>query len=134
MCLLSFAFYMLTQHPDIEHRLRKEIFEKVGATDSPTYEQMREMKYTRAFLNGMYHHILASSSRVDLPSRGSQTLPTCVSVSHPNSQKHNFHKRSSPIDSRTTNKPVVLPAKNGQPPIYIPANTKCIFFRLGLPR
>jgi hypothetical protein len=45
---------MLTQHPDIEHRLRKEIFEKVGATDSPTYEQMREMKYTRAFLNGMY--------------------------------------------------------------------------------
>ncbi|KAF8960252.1 cytochrome P450 [Flammula alnicola] len=51
MCLLTFSFYMLTQHPDIEQRLRQEIFEKVGPTGSPTYDQMREMKYMRAFLN-----------------------------------------------------------------------------------
>lgn len=50
--LLTFAFYMLTQHPDIERRLREEIFEKVGPTGNPTYEHMREMKFMRAFLNG----------------------------------------------------------------------------------
>ena len=71
MCLLTFSFYMLTQHPDIEHRLRQEIHEKVGAIGSPTYQQMREMKYTRAFLNGMCHYILASNTKVEFTSRGS---------------------------------------------------------------
>ncbi|KAH9483187.1 Cytochrome P450 monooxygenase 75 [Psilocybe cubensis] len=51
MCLLSFAVYMLAEHPDIETRLRNEILEKVGANETPTYDQMREMKYMRAFLN-----------------------------------------------------------------------------------
>ncbi|KIM42743.1 hypothetical protein M413DRAFT_444410 [Hebeloma cylindrosporum] len=99
MCLLSFSFYMLAQHPEIEHRLRQEIFEKVGATDSPTYEQMREMKYTRAFLN--------------------EVLRLYPPV---------------PVDSRTTNKAVVLPSKNGQPPIYLPANTNCIYAVMNIHR
>ncbi|CAA7269186.1 unnamed protein product [Cyclocybe aegerita] len=51
MTLLTFSVYMLSQHPDIEHRLRQEVFEKVGITSAPTYENMREMKYVRAFLN-----------------------------------------------------------------------------------
>ncbi|KAF8816540.1 cytochrome P450 [Phlegmacium glaucopus] len=51
MCLLTYSFYMLAEHPDIEKRLRQEIFDKVGPTGSPTYDQMREMKYMRAFLN-----------------------------------------------------------------------------------
>jgi cytochrome P450 len=54
MSLLTFSFYMLSEHPDIEKRLRQEIFEKVGRTGRPRYDQMREMKYMRAFLNGMY--------------------------------------------------------------------------------
>ena len=45
---------MLSEHPDIEKRLRQEIFDKVGRTGRPRYDQMREMKYMRAFLNGMY--------------------------------------------------------------------------------
>ena len=45
---------MLSEHPDIEHRLRQEIYERVGESERPTYDQMREMKYMRAFLNGMY--------------------------------------------------------------------------------
>ena len=44
---------MLSQHPDIEKRLRQEIYDKVGRTGRPTYDQMRELKYMRAFLNGM---------------------------------------------------------------------------------
>ncbi|KAF9475902.1 cytochrome P450 monooxygenase pc-3 [Pholiota conissans] len=49
--LLTFSFYMLTEHPEIEQRLREEIFEKVGPAGVPTYENMREMKFMRAFLN-----------------------------------------------------------------------------------
>jgi cytochrome P450 len=51
MSLLTFSFYMLSEHPDIEQRLRQEIYEKVGQTGRPTYDQMREMKFMRAFLN-----------------------------------------------------------------------------------
>ena len=54
MCLLTFSFYMLSEHPDIEKRLRHEIYEIVGQTGRPTYDQMRKMKYMRAFINGMY--------------------------------------------------------------------------------
>ena len=54
MCLLTYSFYMLAEHPDIEVRLREEIFEKVGETGRPTYDQIREMKYMRAFLNGIF--------------------------------------------------------------------------------
>ncbi|KDR66459.1 hypothetical protein GALMADRAFT_259238 [Galerina marginata CBS 339.88] len=51
MALLSFSLYMLAEHPDIETRLRQEVFEKVGTTDSPNHDQMRDMKFMRAFLN-----------------------------------------------------------------------------------
>jgi hypothetical protein len=54
MSLLTFSFYMLSEHPIIEKRLREEIFEKVGRKERPTYDHMREMKYMRAFLNGIY--------------------------------------------------------------------------------
>ena len=54
MGLLTFSFYMLSEHPDIEKRLRQEIYDKVGPTGRLTYDQMRQLKYMRAFLNGMY--------------------------------------------------------------------------------
>jgi len=43
---------MLAEHPDIEVRLRQEVLEGVGPINRPTYENMREMKFMRAFLNG----------------------------------------------------------------------------------
>ncbi|THU75942.1 cytochrome P450, partial [Dendrothele bispora CBS 962.96] len=47
--LLTFAVY---QRPDIEKRLREEIYEALGRSDKkPTYEIIKEMKYLRAFLN-----------------------------------------------------------------------------------
>jgi cytochrome P450 len=45
---------MLSEHPDIEKRLRQEIYDIVGRKGRPTYDQMRVMRYMRAFLNGMY--------------------------------------------------------------------------------
>ncbi|PPQ71743.1 hypothetical protein CVT24_006507 [Panaeolus cyanescens] len=49
--LLSFSLYMLIENPHIEAKLRAEILKHVGASNTPTYENMREMKYMRAFLN-----------------------------------------------------------------------------------
>ncbi|KAK0462792.1 cytochrome P450 monooxygenase pc-3 [Armillaria novae-zelandiae] len=48
--LLTFAVYMMCEHPKMATRLRSEILEKVG-TKTPTYEDVRDMKYLRAFLN-----------------------------------------------------------------------------------
>ncbi|KAK0439708.1 cytochrome P450 [Desarmillaria tabescens] len=48
--LLTFAVYMMCEHPEMATRLRSEILEKAG-TRIPTYEDIRDMKYLRAFLN-----------------------------------------------------------------------------------
>ncbi|KAF9444176.1 cytochrome P450 monooxygenase pc-3 [Macrolepiota fuliginosa MF-IS2] len=49
--LLSFSLYMLIEHPDITRRLRTEILSTVGPKSMPTYDDIRDMKYLRAFLN-----------------------------------------------------------------------------------
>ncbi|KAF8816539.1 cytochrome P450 [Phlegmacium glaucopus] len=93
MCLLTYSFYMLAEHPDIEKRLRQEIFDKVGPAGSPTYDQMRDMKFLRAFLN--------------------EVLRLYPPV---------------PFDTRFTNKAVVLPAADSNSkPIYVPAQTQCLY-------
>ncbi|CDO71398.1 hypothetical protein BN946_scf184908.g156 [Trametes cinnabarina] len=48
---LTFGVYLLSQHPAVLKRLRDEIIEHVGPTRRPTYEDIRDMKYLRAFLN-----------------------------------------------------------------------------------
>ncbi|KAK0443576.1 cytochrome P450 [Armillaria borealis] len=48
--LLTMAVYMMCEHPDMVTRLRTEILGKVG-NRLPTYEDIRGMKYLRAFLN-----------------------------------------------------------------------------------
>ncbi|OCH92180.1 cytochrome P450 [Obba rivulosa] len=48
---LTFAVYLLTQHPEVLRRLRQEVLSKVGPTRMPTYEDIRELKYLRAVLN-----------------------------------------------------------------------------------
>ncbi|KAJ6468900.1 cytochrome P450 monooxygenase pc-2 [Mycena sanguinolenta] len=48
---LTFAVYMLAEHPDMADRLRKEILDVVGSSRMPTYDDVRVMKYLRAFIN-----------------------------------------------------------------------------------
>ncbi|EIW81963.1 cytochrome P450 monooxygenase pc-3 [Coniophora puteana RWD-64-598 SS2] len=50
-CTLTMAVYMLSQHPDVLARLREETLDQVGPTNRPTYDDLREMKYMRAFVN-----------------------------------------------------------------------------------
>ncbi|KAF8219014.1 cytochrome P450 monooxygenase pc-3 [Tricholoma matsutake] len=47
---LTFSIYMLTQHPHIALRLREEVLGNVGQS-RPTFEQLKDMKYLRAFIN-----------------------------------------------------------------------------------
>ncbi|EKM75106.1 hypothetical protein AGABI1DRAFT_132556 [Agaricus bisporus var. burnettii JB137-S8] len=49
--LLTFSLYMLIEHPDMQQRLRQEILETIGSERCPTIEDLRKMKYLRAFLN-----------------------------------------------------------------------------------
>ncbi|KAF9040810.1 cytochrome P450 [Panaeolus papilionaceus] len=101
MSLLTFSVYMLIENPHIEHKLRKEIYEKVGSRKTPTYGEMRDMRYMRAFLNEvlrLYPSVL---------------LCTATNIF-----------RTRPLDGRRTNKGVVLTTKNpNEAPIYISAGT-----------
>ncbi|KAI0747481.1 cytochrome P450 [Fomes fomentarius] len=50
-CTLTFAVYALAQHPDVLNKLRSEVLKVVGSSRRPTYDDIREMKYMRAFIN-----------------------------------------------------------------------------------
>lgn len=45
------SIYKLSQHPDVLRRVREEVQEFVGA-GRPTYEDIKKMKFLRAFING----------------------------------------------------------------------------------
>ena len=72
---------MLSQHPDVLARLREEIIAKVGVSNRPTHDDMRDMKYLRAFINGTQlvitpqRYVLIWSCCI----RGSPPISTCVS-------------------------------------------------------
>ena len=59
---LTFAVYMLSQHPDVHVRLREEIIAKVGVSGRPTHDDLRGMKYLRAFINGVQLAIISKVS------------------------------------------------------------------------
>ncbi|PSS06616.1 hypothetical protein PHLCEN_2v3572 [Hermanssonia centrifuga] len=44
------AGYKLAEHPDILLKLREEVLAKVGMR-RPSYEDIRDLKYLRAFIN-----------------------------------------------------------------------------------
>ncbi|KAJ3737799.1 cytochrome P450 [Lentinula guzmanii] len=90
--LLTFAIYVLTERPELTERLRKEILDFVGPHACPTYKNIADMKYLRAFLN--------------------ETLRLYPAV---------------PFNSRYSKTPIILPAKTGRPPLYIPAGVKCVY-------
>lgn len=51
---ITIAIYLLTMHPEVLARLRKEVIDTVGSVNPPTYDDLREMKYLRAVINGMF--------------------------------------------------------------------------------
>lgn len=51
---ITIAIYLLTMHPEVFTRLRKEVIDTVGCVNPPTYDDLREMKYLRAVVNGVF--------------------------------------------------------------------------------
>lgn len=49
---ITFSVYMLARHPLVLQRLREEIILKLGSSKRPTYDDMKDMKYLRAVING----------------------------------------------------------------------------------
>ncbi|KAG6861420.1 hypothetical protein C0995_000260 [Termitomyces sp. Mi166 len=76
---LTFAMFMLTQHPDIVTRLRAEIAQTVG-TGFPTYEQIKEMKFMRAFIN------VPSTAELGRTSNKATTLPNRPTTTNPDAR------------------------------------------------
>lgn len=44
--------YLMAQYPQVTARLREEILTQVGPTRRPDYDDIRDMKYLRAVING----------------------------------------------------------------------------------
>lgn len=51
---LTFVTYFLTMYPSVFTRLRNEVLEHVGPSRRPTYDDIKEMKYLRAVINGAF--------------------------------------------------------------------------------
>lgn len=49
---ITYALYMLAEHPEVFKRLRQEVQDKVGESRRPTHDDTRDMKYLRAVING----------------------------------------------------------------------------------
>lgn len=76
---------MLCEHPAIFNRLREEVLEKLGPTDRPTFEVLKNMKYLRAVLNGKFtplhfivYLIALRFNLSSLPFRNFEIISSCV--------------------------------------------------------
>lgn len=47
---LSWVIHELDQHPDVLLKIRQELYEIMGNSESPSYEQVKQMKYTKAVI------------------------------------------------------------------------------------
>jgi len=50
--LTTFAVTMLAEHPEVLARLRKEVLDTIGPTGKVNPDNLKEMRYLRAVLNG----------------------------------------------------------------------------------
>ncbi len=44
---------MMCLYPDVFKRLRAEVLESLGSSQTPTFDDVRKLKYLRAVINGM---------------------------------------------------------------------------------
>lgn len=99
--LLTSVIYLFTRHPEVLTRLRSEILSVCPVGQTPTYDDIRQLKYLRAVLNETLRIFppVPANSRA---ARGSAvTIPT---------------------SSSTTN------GGKDPRPLYVPANTNVVYF------
>ncbi|KAK6971681.1 cytochrome P450 [Favolaschia claudopus] len=97
--LLTFTVYMLAEHPQVLSKLREEILREIGQIARPTYDNLRDMKYLRAVLNGLFSRYFKHFGYIRLP-----------------------------FNVRTALKPTLFHSNiKGSPPFFVPAGTRCGF-------
>ncbi|KAJ8090407.1 hypothetical protein PM082_019005 [Marasmius tenuissimus] len=101
-CLLTYITYFMALYPDVAHKLRAEVLEHCGVSNTPTYGQIRELKYMRAVIN--------------------ETLRLFPPV--PLNVRECRHSCTLPPPDPTYNH-----SRDNQP-LYIPAGTPVMFFPL----
>ena len=69
---LTFAVYLLAMHPQVMTRLRQEILDKVGPIRMPNENDIKDMRYLRAVINGTYFR--AKKACNELTSQSKETL------------------------------------------------------------
>ena len=75
--MMTVTVYFLSQYPAVLNRLRKEILEKVGSNRRPTYDDIREMKYLRAVLNGVFDLVPRGDASTDHYQNQCVCIPLC---------------------------------------------------------
>jgi len=81
---MSFIIYFLAMYPAVMTRLRGETLDKIGSSRRPTYDDIRDMKYMRAVINGTIRPPSTSHPVLIFIclSRNNETVPYRVRV-HP---------------------------------------------------
>lgn len=75
---VTFAVYMLAEHPHVLRKLRSEILSRLGSQRRPEPEDFREMKYLRAVINGKSHSVTVRSDAQRGCIRNAATIPNRV--------------------------------------------------------
>lgn len=122
--------YMLSQKPQVLKRLRQEILDRVGSSARPTHEDMRDLKYLRATINGTphkgVHHMDCRNDHISLQKPLDYSLlcnffPLCFPLG---SWFLRFHR---PFNFRNATQDATWPAPAGGQPFFIPAGTRCLY-------
>jgi hypothetical protein len=73
---------MLAEHPEVLRRLREEVMEKIGPNRRPEYDDLKEMKYLRAVINGKGFQAFFLWTRTygRLMNRNTAIISCCVSL------------------------------------------------------
>lgn len=74
---------MLAEHPDFLACLRKEVFDTIGPTGKVSLENLREMKYLRAVLNGKPVLTFRFRPSVLIFRRDAEVVSKCVRINVP---------------------------------------------------
>ncbi|KAF9265059.1 cytochrome P450 [Marasmius fiardii PR-910] len=126
-CLLTYVTYFMAIHPEVCQNLRQEVLDHCGPRNSPTYDQIRGMKYMRAVLNETLRLFPPVPLNVR-ECRQSCTLPP----PDPTFSHSSFPSPKSP--SHTGTIPTSNPTTTDPRPLYIPRGTPVMFFPLLIQR
>jgi cytochrome P450 len=95
-CTLSWLFYELSLQPKIVEKLRKEILHQVGPTKTPTYSDLKAMRYLQ--VRTLHPH----SSRINRHStpstKSSACILSCLTMGESHSKTRPFPTAPAPME------------------------------------